>query len=140
MCYHVGLHVYFWKSSLINLAEKHHYFPSSKCKSGCLYFYIGNISTNPITYLQSELTCVSVGGPATTVTWVRISANSEKTVLKKNSQMTALDDVVKAQYIHTQNIGDDVVISGVYECFVSNNKPSSAKAVATLTENGMLFI
>ena len=85
------------------------------------------------------LTCTSEGGPATTVTWARMSANNEKTVLNKSSQVTVLDNKGKAQYTHILSIGD-MIIPGDYECFVSNNKPSSAKAVATLSEDGMFLI
>ena len=88
--------------------------------------------------MESELACTSEGGPATNVTWARMSADSEKTVLKKSSQVTVLDDKVIAEYTHTLSMGD-MIIPGDYECFVSNNKPSSAKAVATLNENGMFL-
>ena len=67
---------------------------------------------------QMTLTCISTGGPATTVTWTRdsitVTAGTE----------TVLDDPVTAQYNHTLT----VTTAGEYTCTVSNNKPSSASA------------
>ena len=64
---------------------------------------------------QLTLTCISTGGPATTVTWTRDST----TVTEGNE--TVLDDPVTAEYTHTLT----VTAAGVYTCTVSNNKPSS---------------
>ena len=68
------------------------------------------------------LTCISTGGPATTVTWTRDS------VLLTEGNETVLNDPVTAQYTHTLA----VAIAGVYTCTVANNKPSSASASITL--------
>ena len=67
---------------------------------------------------QMTLTCISTGGPATTVTWTRDSI----TVTEGNEPV--LDDPETAQYTHTLN----VTTGGEYTCTVSNNKPSSASA------------
>ena len=67
---------------------------------------------------QFTLTCISTGGPATTVTWTRDST----TVTEGNE--TVLNDPVAAQYTHTLT----VTAAGVYTCTVSNNKPSSDSA------------
>ena len=67
---------------------------------------------------QMTLTCISTGGPATTVTWTR-----DSTTVTEGTE-TVLDDPVTAQYTHTLN----VTTGGVYTCTVSNNKPSSDSA------------
>ena len=67
---------------------------------------------------QFTLTCISTGGPATTVTWTRDST----TVTEGNE--TVLNDPVTAQYTHTLT----VTAAGVYTCTVANNKPSSDSA------------
>ena len=73
---------------------------------------------------QFTLTCISTGGPATTVTWTRDSA----TVTEGTE--TVLDDPVTAQYTHTLTVYGRV--GGLYTCTVVNNKPSTASANITL--------
>ena len=73
---------------------------------------------------QLILTCISTGGPATTVTWTRDST----TVTEGNE--TVLDDPVTAQYNHTLT----VTATGVYTCTVANNKPSSATSTNITVE------
>ena len=68
------------------------------------------------------LTCISTGGPATTVTWTRDS------ITVTEGTETVLDDPETAQYTHTLT----VTTGGEYTCTVSNNKPSSASASITL--------
>ena len=70
-------------------------------------------SSSPTSF---TLTCVSTGGPATTVTWTR---NSEAA---KGVKVTVLDDAVTAQYTHTLTVTGK--LGGLYQCNVSNNKPS----------------
>ena len=67
---------------------------------------------------QFTLTCISTGGPATTVTWTRDS------VTVTEGTETVLDDPVTAQYTHTLTGST----AGVYTCTVANNKPSSDSA------------
>ena len=67
---------------------------------------------------QFTLTCISTGGPATTVTWTR---DSEEVV-----GSTVLDNAVSATYIHTLTVTGRT--EGLYRCSVSNSKPSSAAA------------
>ena len=69
---------------------------------------------------QFTLTCISTGGPATTVTWTRDSD------LVTNGTMTVLDDPVTTQYTHTLTVTGR--LPGLYRCTVANNKPSSASA------------
>ena len=68
------------------------------------------------------LTCISTGGPATTVTWTR-----DSTTVTEGTD-TVLNDAPMATYTHTLNVS----IGGEYRCTVTNSKPSTASASATL--------
>ena len=82
--------------------------------------------TNP----QFTLTCMSTGGPATTVTWIRDSDTvSEGTE-------TVLDDPMTAKYNHTLTVTGR--LGGLYTCTVANNKPS--QALAQLNVQGMVTL
>ena len=70
------------------------------------------------------LTCVSTGGPATTVTWTRDSA----TVTEVTE--TVLDNPVTAHYTHTLNVTGR--LGGLYTCTIQNNKPSIDSAQITV--------
>ena len=72
---------------------------------------------------QFTLTCTSIGGPATTVTWTR---NSEAV----SGGMTELNDPVTANYTHTLTVTER--LGGRYQCTVSNNKPSNSSASFTV--------
>ena len=67
---------------------------------------------------QFTLTCISTGGPATTVTWTRDS--------EVVSGSTVLIHADIATYNHTLTVIGRT--EGHYRCNVSNNKPSSAAA------------
>ena len=69
---------------------------------------------------QFTLTCISYGGPATTVSWTRDST----TVSEGNETM--LLNPITAEYLHTLKVTGDV--KGRYTCTVANNKPSRASA------------
>ena len=69
---------------------------------------------------QFTLTCISTGGPATTVTWTKDSI----TVAEGNE--TVLLNPITAEYLHTLKVTGD--IKGRYTCTVANSKPSSASA------------
>ena len=69
---------------------------------------------------QFTLTCISTGGPATTVTWTRDS----DTVTEGTE--TVLDDPVTAQYTHTLTVTGR--LRGLYTCTVANDKPSHDSA------------
>ena len=69
---------------------------------------------------QFTLTCISTGGPATTVTWTRDSGSVV------GDEMTVLDNATTAQYTHTLTVTGR--LGGLYTCTVSNNKPSMASA------------
>ena len=70
------------------------------------------------------LTCISTGGPATTVTWTRDS------VPVTEGTETVLDDPVTAQYTHTLTVTGR--LPGLYTCTVANSKPSEASANFTV--------
>ena len=73
--------------------------------------------------LQFTLTCISTGGPATTVTWTRDSVT-----VTEGTRKTVLYDPVTAQYTHTLTGST----AGVYTCTVANNKPSEDSATITV--------
>ena len=74
---------------------------------------------------QFTLTCISTGGPATTVIWTRDSA------IAVGEDRTALVNAETAQYTHILTVTEKT--EGVYRCNVSNSKPSSAAAELSLT-------
>ena len=77
-------------------------------------FGLANSHPNETSF-QFTLTCISTGGPATTVTWTRDSANVTE------GTQTVLNDPMTAQYTHTLN----VTTAGEYTCTVANDKPSN---------------
>ena len=76
---------------------------------------------------QFTLTCISTGGPATTVTWTRDSGPT------MGNKMTVLNNATTAQYTHTLTVTGR--LGGLYTCTVANNKPSEDSA--TYTVRGM---
>ena len=74
---------------------------------------------------QFTLTCISTGGPATTVSWTRDNVD-----ITGEQNVTVLNDAVTARYTHTLTLTGNQ--PGLYTCTVSNNKPSSASASITL--------
>ena len=78
---------------------------------------------------QFTLTCISTGGPATTVTWTRDS----DTVTERTE--TVLDDRVTAQYTHTLTVTGR--LGGLYTCTVANEKPSEDSAIYTVQGNNV---
>ena len=76
---------------------------------------------------QFTLTCISTGGPATTVTWTRDSVTAMGDVV------TVFNDVAIATYTHTLTVTGR--LGGDYQCTVSNVKPS--EAVADFTVEGI---
>ena len=83
------------------------------CTVGNITILYGEIDSD-----QLVLTCISSGGPATTVTWTR-----DSTTVTQGTQ-TVLNDPVTANYTHTLT----VTTAGEYTCTVSNDKPSSASS------------
>ena len=70
---------------------------------------------------QFTLTCISTGGPATTVTWTRDS------VTLTEGAETVLDDPVTAQYTHTLTVTGR--LGGLYTCTVANNPFTASKGL-----------
>ena len=77
---------------------------------------------------QFILTCISTGGPATTVTWTRDSVNVT------NGTETVLDNPMTSQYNHTLTVTGR--LGRNYTCTVTNNRPSNNQASAQLTVQG----
>ena len=69
---------------------------------------------------QFTLTCISTGGPATTVTWTRDS------ITVTHGTETVLVNATTAEYIHTLKVTGRM--EGRYTCIVANNKPSNGSA------------
>ena len=69
---------------------------------------------------QFTLTCISTGGPATTVIWTR-----DTTPVTEGNE-TVLVNPITAKYLHTLKVTGD--IKGRYTCTVANNKPSTSSA------------
>ena len=80
---------------------------------------------------QFTLTCISTGGPATTVTWTRDSVNVTE------GTETVLDNRTTSQYIHTLTVTGR--LGGLYTCIVANNKPSHALATLNVELEGMFM-
>ena len=74
------------------------------------------------------LTCISTGGPATTVTWTRDS------VAIIEGTETVLDDPVTSQYTHTLTVTGR--LEGLYTCTVANNRPSNNEKSTQITVQG----
>ena len=108
---------------LVSLFLYHPYIPSSRSKDFLkLVCILGNITiSTPIiltvdsdldgTSPQFTLTCISTGGPATTVTWTRDS------VTVTEGTESVLTDPVTANYTHTLTGR----LRGLYTCTVANN-------------------
>ena len=91
------------------------------------FYYTGDVRiVGDVVFSQFTLTCISTGGPATTVTWTR-----DSTTVTEGYQ-TVLNDPVTAQYTHTLVINTP----GLYTCSVANNKPSNDAVSRTFTLAG----
>ena len=80
---------------------------------------------------QFTLTCISTGGPATTVTWIRDSEEAS------GESVSVLTEPVTAQYTHTLTVNGR--LEGQYKFTASNNKPSTAAVVYTVLGN-LIFL
>ena len=78
---------------------------------------------------QFALTCISTGGPTTTVTWTRGS--------EMLTGATVLNDAETAQYTHTLTVTGR--LGGLYTCNVSNDKPSQDSATFTVQGSSEIF-
>ena len=82
------------------------------------------------TSLQFTLTCISTGGPATTVTWTRDS------VTVTEGTETVLDNRETSQYTHTLTVTGR--LGGLYTCTVTNDRPSEDSE--QLTVRGIVIL
>ena len=88
--------------------------------------------------VDSILTCISTGGPATTVTWTRGSNENNLMPVSDTTSLSVLINATAAQYIHTLNVSG-TELSPIYGCSVSNNKPSSATAIVAIDNDGNIM-
>ena len=108
----------------------------------CLLIFLGNITiSGGMTFTvdsdlngdspQFTLICISIGGPATTVTWTSYS------VPASGDEMTVFDgNTIAPQYTHTLTVTGGSGMGGDYTCTLANNKPSSASASYTVQGTG----
>ena len=68
---------------------------------------------------QYTLTCISTGGPATTVTWTRDSV-----ILTGDDTNSVLENLTSATYVHTLTVTGRR--GGCYACTVANNISSAS--------------
>ena len=81
------------------------------------------------TNLIFDLTCISTGGPATTVTWTRDSVTvTEGTVTHYDTSFH--------EYAHTLTVTGR--LEGLYTCTVANDRPSSDSD--SITVQGIMFV
>ena len=96
------------------------------------YTYIGNIMISDGVTLtvvsdlngassQFTLTCISTGGPATTVTWTR---DSQTAVGTKNTIFNSATAATTAEYTHTLTVTER--LGGLYTCTVANTASSNS--------------
>ena len=93
-------------------------YNSSEGSRGNIVISGGMTGTVDLNRLWVTLTCISTGGPATTVTWTR-----DSTTVTEGTE-TVLNDPVTAQYTHTLTVTGHGIAVGTYTCIVANNKPS----------------
>ena len=79
---------------------------------------------------QFTLTCISTGGPATTVTWTR---GTQTAVGERRSEVV---NGVTAQYTHTLTVTGRT--GGLYTCTVTN-EVTPAGASDTFTVTGIIY-
>ena len=73
---------------------------------------------------QFTLTCISIGGPATTVTWTR---DSEAVI---GYQKSVFVNGVTSLFNHSLTVTER--LGGLYTCNVANKKPSNDSANFTM--------
>ena len=94
--------------------------------SGVVAVQSVTFSLEDVTSPQFTLTCISTGGPATTVTWTR---DSQIAVGERRSEVV---NGVTAQYTHTLTVTGR--LGGIYICNVANEvTPAGASESLTVT-------
>ena len=89
----------------------------------------GNMTFTLDTENSFTLTCISTGGPATTVSWTR-----DSTTVTTEGTETVLNDGVMAKFTHTLLVTDRR--AGHYRCAIANKFSSVS---AELTVQGETF-
>ena len=104
-----------------------------------IYIHAGDINIFGIsTSMDSILTCISTGGPATNVTLTTGNDENNLVPVSDNTPVSVLVNATIARYTHTFKFSGTVLSnSTVYGCSVSNNKPSSAKVIVTIDYYGI---
>ena len=82
---------------------------------------------------QFTLTCISTGGPATTVTWTRDSVT-----VTEGNETVFNGDTTAPQYTHTLTVTGR--LGGLYTCTVANNKPSEDSTSYTVQGDGRMHV
>ena len=109
-----------------------------KTYSPLIYIHAGDINILGISMsMDSILTCISTGGPATNVTLTRGSDEDNLVPVSDNTPVSVLDNASTARYTHTLNV-TGTELSAPFGCSVSNNKPSTAK-VKVIIRNVILY-
>ena len=108
----------------------------------CLYLHAGSPSVTSLTVNNQTrtFTCISTGGPATTVTWTRDGAVI--TLNATHQQTKRIIDNSTSTYQTVLTIDPSVsqsVFAGLYRCTVENARGSSSRAVV-VPGNGELMI
>ena len=80
---------------------------------------------------QFTFTCISTGGPATNVIWIRDNFD----VVTEGTE-TVLNDRMTLQYTHTLTVTETTSFNGTYSCIVFNDKPSFAGVIIKTTVIG----
>ena len=109
-----------------------HFVPFHHCKQN---IYPGNSTELGIELFNNIVTCASTGGPATTVTWTKGSDKSNLMPVFSDT-VTHVSELRSATYAIYDHKLITAEIAAVYGCTVPSNKPSPAKAVATISESG----
>ena len=110
---------------LVPCYQRNHYFsPCRRYHNGMTFTEDSDLNGSSH---QFTFTCISTGGPATTVTWTRHSGT-----VTQGSE-TVLDDPVTAQYTHTLTVTGRQ--TGLYTCTVANDKPSNDLAQLNVRGN-----
>ena len=106
----------------------HFIFHLAKLSSSTDMSILGDITIpSKVSLSMNILTCISIGGPATTVTWTK-----DNVTIKEGTE-TVLNSQLNPQYRHTLV----VTSGGEYTCTVANNKPSTASATITVHIQGI---
>ena len=103
-------------------------------KTKVVPIFVTNTGASNVTELTVDIesrifTCISSGGPATTVTWTKDGAVITPSTTHQQTQMIV--DTVEGIYQNTLTIAQSVTgdnLYGLYSCMVENSRGSSNRA------------